>query len=52
MKRARHFLDRHPELSIAEVAMLCGYNDAPNFTRAFKRTFGITPSDYTAKGAP
>ncbi len=52
MKRACHFLDRHPELSIAEVAMLCGYNDAPNFTRAFKRTFGITPSEYTAKGTP
>ena len=46
MRRARHLLDYHPELNISEVAQQCAYNDTPNFTRAFKRTFGITPTQY------
>jgi AraC-like DNA-binding protein len=46
MKRARHLLDNHPELNISEIATLCAYNDTPNFTRAFKKTFGVTPTQY------
>mgnify|MGYP002624233159 FL=1 len=46
MRRARHLLDNHPEMNISEIATLCAYNDTPNFTRAFKKTFGITPSQY------
>lgn len=46
MRRARHLLDQHPEMSVSEVAMLCAYNDTPNFTRAFKRTFGLSPTQY------
>jgi len=46
MRRARHLLDTHPELNIAQIATLCAYNDTPNFTRAFKKTFGITPTQY------
>lgn len=46
MKRARHLLDNHPEMNISEIATLCAYNDTPNFTRAFKKTFGITPTQY------
>jgi AraC-like DNA-binding protein len=49
MRRARHLLDKHPEMNISEVAMLCAYNDTPNFTRAFKRTFGMTPTQYLEK---
>ena len=49
MRRARHLLDNHPEMNISEVAMLCAYNDTPNFTRAFKRTFGLTPTQYLEK---
>ena len=49
MRRACHLLDNHPEMNISEVAMLCAYNDTPNFTRAFKRTFGITPTQYLEK---
>lgn len=51
MSRARHLLDNHPELNITEIALMCAYNDAPNFTRAFKNTFGITPTQYLEKGA-
>jgi AraC-like DNA-binding protein len=46
MRRARHLLDTHPELNISEIATLCAYNDTPNFTRAFKKTFGLTPTNY------
>ena len=34
---------------INEIAISCGYNDLPTFTRAFKRQFGVTPSEYRKK---
>ena len=46
MRLARHLLDVHPELNIAQIANLCAYNDTPNFTRAFKKNFGLTPTQY------
>lgn len=46
MRRACHLLDNHPEMTISEVALLCAYNDTPNFTRAFKKVFGQTPTQY------
>ncbi|MBQ9677091.1 MAG: tetratricopeptide repeat protein [Prevotella sp.] len=46
MRRARHLLDNHPEMNISEIATLCAYNDTPNFTRAFKKNFGVTPTQY------
>ncbi len=49
MKRAQHLLDNHPELNIAEIAVLCAYNDTPNFTRAFKKYFSMTPTQYLSQ---
>lgn len=49
MRRARYLLDNRPELNISEVAQLCAYNDTSNFSRAFKKTFGITPTQYVEK---
>ena len=49
MRRARYLLDNRPELNINEVAQLCAYNDTSNFSRAFKKTFGITPTQYLEK---
>lgn len=49
MRRACHLLDNHPEMNISEVALLCAYNDTPNFTRAFKKNFGLTPTQYLDK---
>ena len=49
MRHARHLLDEHPQMTVGEVAIACGYGDTPNFTRAFKKTFGLTPTQYVAK---
>ena len=46
MQKARHLLDTQPELTVLEVALHCGYDDQSSFTRAFKRFYGITPSEY------
>ena len=49
MRRARHLLDHNQELTVTQIATLCGYNDTANFTRAFKKSFGLTPSQYQEK---
>lgn len=46
MQKACILLSGHPELSVAEVAQRCGFDETPNFTRAFKRTHGLTPSQF------
>ena len=47
MERAEKLL-REGELSIGEVANLVGYSHLGNFSTAFKRQFGITPSQCLA----
>ena len=49
MQKARHLLDTAPDMTILDVAKDCGYDDQSSFTRAFKRFFGVTPSDYLAR---
>jgi len=49
MQKARHLLDNAPDMTILDVAKGCGYDDQSSFTRAFKRFFGVTPSDYLAR---
>ena len=46
MNRAKHLLDNNPELNVTEIAVLCAYSDTSNFTRAFKKYFGKTPTQY------
>lgn len=39
------FLIRYrPWLSVMDVALICGYDTTEGFSRAFKRTFGVSPS--------
>ena len=40
---------RGTSLSIGEIAFSCGYGDQNYFTRAFCRTYGMTPMQYRKK---
>jgi AraC-like DNA-binding protein len=33
---------------VTEIAIACGYHDHSAFTRQFKATVGMTPSEYRA----
>ena len=46
LEHARMLLEQNPDMNITQVAMQCGFDDASSFTRAFKRTFGATPSQH------
>jgi|GEM_PF-721346 len=35
-----------PNLSLTEVAFLCGFSDPASFNRAFKRWLGVSPGEY------
>ena len=50
MTLARQYLARDG-LSITEVAYLLGYGDSANFTRAFKRSNGVTPTQFLEQPA-
>ena len=52
LERARELIRSDPDKKIYEVAAACGFNDAPNFFRIFRRRYGYTPKDYAkaAKG--
>lgn len=45
---ARHYLGKS-KLTISEAAFLLGFTDSSNFSRAFKRWTGDSPSDYREK---
>ena len=47
MQKARQLLDnRSSQTTILDVALGCGYEDQGAFARAFKRFYGVTPSEY------
>jgi AraC family transcriptional regulator len=45
MHHAQELLGR-PALSIAEVALACGYAQPAHFAKLFRRAFGLTPSEW------
>jgi two-component system response regulator YesN len=38
------------EMSIGEVAEICGYNNLSYFSKIFRLHTGVTPSEYIAEG--
>ncbi len=49
MVRARRLLDEHPEMSIADVALNCGFLDQAYFSRLFKQHEGVSPLQYRSR---
>ncbi len=48
MAKARMILQKY-HLSIHEVAQRCGFPDSDYFCRVFRRQFGLTPGEYSAR---
>lgn len=46
MERATHLLETRENLTIQEVAALCGYSETSNFARTFKKYTGVTPTNW------
>lgn len=49
MQHARQMLE-NKTATVADVIAALGYSDHKNFTNTFKKTFGVTPSEYLKKG--
>ena len=47
---ARNLILRNPDLPSYKVADLSGFSSDTTFTKAFKQTFGMTPTKYKTKG--
>lgn len=43
---AIRLIDKHPEKTMLEIALECGFNNTANFNKAFKKCTGLTPSEY------
>ena len=46
LKKAKELLLTQDKMSICEVAFDCGFNDSNYFSWLFKKTYGVTPSQY------
>ena len=40
---------RETDQNISDIMYACGFNNASSFSRIFKDTFGMTPTDYILK---
>ena len=49
MERAAKLLTDDPDMPVARVATLCGYDETNSFGRSFKRFYSLTPSQYREK---
>jgi len=45
MEMANHYLQQ-PSLTITDIALRLSFTNASNFSRAFQRHYGISPSQY------
>lgn len=45
LKKAYHLLQTNPDLTVAQVSLLVGFNNPNHFSRVFSKAFGIPPSE-------
>jgi AraC-like DNA-binding protein len=48
LDRSRRELDQHPDRAINVLAAMCGFASQSHFAQAFRRAFGLTPTEYRA----
>lgn len=46
LERALHLIAHSPERSLTEIALECGFQSSSDFSRSFKRRFGVPPSAF------
>lgn len=46
LQNAAHYLITNKQKNITEVAIDCGFSSSANFTKAFKKLYDVSPSDY------
>jgi len=46
IEKSAHWLQESRRVSIAEIALLCGFNDTSTFSRSFKKYFGVTATAF------
>ena len=51
IKKAKSLLDGDSRMSFGEIADRCGFSDYSNFVRTFKKTYGVTPTEYRRSNA-
>ena len=51
LEQAKQLLADDSDLTIAEIAFKSGFEDPANFSRVFKRTFNVSPSQFRSKSA-
>ena len=48
LDRARTLMSQRPDLSLTEVALTCGLGSSSNYSRVFKKRFGVPPRAFDA----
>jgi|GEM_PF-1577503 len=46
LEKAGHLLHVNPDKPLTNIALQCGFGSLPAFSRAFKHTYGMSPSQY------
>lgn len=49
MELAAKLLTNHADMPISRIASSCGYGEITSFGRAFRKTYGVSPSQYRSK---
>ncbi len=47
---AAQLLIEQPSIPVRDVARLVGFRQAPHFAKAFRRRYGLTPTNFRAEG--